>query len=123
MDEPSPTPDPEAWLLVSQAPGIGSRYFQRLLARFGSPEAVLRAPHGALTELGIPATAVDGLKRRTSSDIEPTLAWLRQPGHRLLTLDDDNYPHLLKAIDDPPPLLYLIGNPALLNQPGGRSSG
>ena len=117
MDEPSPSPDPEAWLLVSQAPGIGSRYFQRLLARFGSPEAVLRASRSALIELGIPAAAVDGLKRRTRSDIEPTLAWLRQPGHRLLTLDDDNYPHLLKAIDDPPPLLYLIGNPALLNQP------
>jgi DNA processing protein len=117
MDELSPTPDLEAWLLVSQAPGIGSRYFQRLLEHFGSPDRVLQASRDTLIELGIPALAVDKLKRRRSSDIEPSLTWLQQPGHQLITLDDDNYPNLLKAIDGPPPLLFLIGDAGLLNQP------
>lgn len=119
MDEPLPatTVDLEAWLLVSQASGIGSRYFQRLIAHFGTPEAVLLADRGELVELGIPQRAIDQLKQRDRRDIEPSLQWLQKAGHRLLTLADNDYPRLLREIDDPPPLLYLIGNAELLNQP------
>jgi DNA processing protein len=118
MDEPPPSNvDLEAWLLVSQAAGIGSRFFQRLLAHFGSPEAVLLANRGELADLGIPQRAIDQLKQRDRRDIEPSLKWLQQTGHRLLTLTDADYPTLLREIDDPPPLLYLLGNADLLNQP------
>jgi DNA processing protein len=117
MDEPILDNDPEAWLLVSQTPGIGCRYFQRLIAHFGNPEKILLAPRDMLADLGVPRHAIDQLKQRRRADIEPSLAWLKQPGHQLLTLADDNYPELLKSLDSPPPLLYLIGNAGLLNQP------
>jgi DNA processing protein len=49
--------------------------------------------------------------------LAPTLDWLAQPGHLFLTLADSDYPELLKQIDAPPPVLYLIGNAELLHQP------
>jgi DNA processing protein len=117
MDELTADTDPETWLLVSQTPGIGSRYFQRLIDHFGNPGKILQAPRQTLADLGIPQAVIAQLMRRRTEDIEPSLAWLKQPGHQLLTLADDNYPDLLKAIDSPPPLLFLIGSAGLLNQP------
>jgi len=117
MDEPSRTGDREAWLLVSQAAGIGSRYFRRLLEQFGSPDRILEASRGELAELGIPRDAAENLKRQDIDAIGPSLQWLRQPNHRLVTFADGAYPELLRQIDDPPPLLYLIGEVDLLHQP------
>jgi len=45
------------------------------------------------------------------------LAWLSQANNTLITLADSSYPTLLKEIDDPPPLLFIRGNPALLSLP------
>jgi DNA processing protein len=119
MDEHSPQPPDnlESWLLVSQCSGIGSRYFQRLMAHFGEPEKILSASRASLVELGIPQDTIKNLKNRSTADIQATLTWLTTPEHQLITLADSRYPPLLKEIDGPPPLLYLIGNSSLLYQP------
>ncbi|MGD8910288.1 MAG: DNA-processing protein DprA, partial [Chromatiales bacterium] len=106
-----------AWLLLSQAPGIGSRYFQRLLERFGRAADALQAPRNQLQAVGLPHRAIEALKQMREETIAPTLDWLAQPGHLILTLADSDYPELLRQIDDPPPVLYLIGNTELLHQP------
>ncbi|MEJ2609951.1 MAG: DNA-processing protein DprA [Candidatus Thiodiazotropha sp.] len=107
----------EHWLLVSQTSGIGSRYFLRLLSHYKTPEAILGANRKELEELGIPQAAIANLLKQDRSRIETSLNWLEQPGHQLLTLADSNYPPLLLQINDPPPLLFLIGNANLLCQP------
>ena len=119
MDEhrPQSSDNLESWLLVSQCSGIGSRYFQRLMEHFGDPEKILSASQASLVELGIPQNTVRNLKNRTSAEIQPTLNWLTTPEHQLITLTDSRYPALLKEIDGPPPLLYLIGNTSLHSQP------
>jgi DNA processing protein len=119
MDEPHVTLDGEreAWLIISQTPGIGSRYFLRLLERFTTARQALRASESELSQTGLPAKALDQLKRMGREAIAPTLDWLSDPTHQILTLADRDYPELLKQIDDPPPVLYLIGNPLLLHQP------
>jgi DNA processing protein len=109
--------DTEAWLLVGLASGIGSRYFQRLLNLFGEPQSILSATRNELTELGIPNPAIDALLAQEHSRIEPSLAWLSDSNHQLLTLNDKDYPSLLRQTDSPPPLLFLIGNKKLLHQP------
>jgi DNA processing protein len=111
-------PNPlEAWLLVSQAPGIGNRTYQRLLAHFGTPENILAASRQQLQVAGAPASGIDFLLSADTRTIQPSLAWLTQPKHRLLTLHDPDYPPLLAQIADPPPILYLQGDPTLLRQP------
>ncbi len=119
MDEPHLNLDSEqeAWLMVSQADGIGSRYAQRLLAHFGTAEAALKAGEDELAQLGIPRKAISGLKKTGRQEIAASLEWLSKPSHQILTLSDEEYPGLLRQIDDPPPVLYLIGNPLLLHQP------
>jgi DNA processing protein len=107
----------EAWLLLSQVPGVGSRYFQRLLEHFGRATHVLHAPRDQLHAAGLPHRTIEALKQMKEEAIAPTLDWLAQPGHLILTLADSDYPELLRQIDDPPPVLYLIGNTGLLHQP------
>jgi DNA processing protein len=109
--------DSEAWLLVGLASGIGGRYFQRLLNHFGDPQSVLAASRNELAEVGIPNPAIDSLLAQERSSIEPSLTWLSESNHQLLTLNDMDYPSLLRQIDSPPPLLFCIGDKQLLNQP------
>lgn len=52
-----------------------------------------------------------------SDQIKDALDWRKQPDHYLLTLDDDAYPPLLKEIDNPPILLYVMGQVELLKDP------
>ncbi len=111
--------DPErvAWLRLSQTPGIGSRYFVRLLERFGLAARALQATRDQLNTLGIPKRTIEALRLMGEDAVAPTLDWLAQPGHQILTLADSDYPDLLRQIDDPPPVLYLIGDKSLLHQP------
>ena len=45
------------------------------------------------------------------------MAWLERPGQHLLMWDSPGYPALLAEIDDAPPLLFVAGDPALLERP------
>jgi DNA processing protein len=42
---------------------------------------------------------------------------LRKAGIQLVTFDNQYYPELLRQINNPPPLLYLLGNSRLLSRP------
>lgn len=53
-----------------------------------------------------------------SSTNKKDLAWLAShPNAHILSIDDANYPPLLKCIPDPPITLYVLGDVACLQQP------
>ena len=67
-------------------------------------------------------TALDaGLDARMSAVpaplLERALAWLAQPGHYLLGIEDPRYPPLLRQAPNPPLALFVDGDPDLLWQP------
>lgn len=109
-----------AWLRLTQAPGVGNEATRRLLAAFGSPQAVLAARPAAWREV-VDANAAAGLgQAHDTADAlhAATLRWLAgAPGERrVLSLGDADYPPLLLNAADPPTLLYLQGRRmALLN--------
>ncbi|XYI34117.1 DNA-processing protein DprA [Cupriavidus oxalaticus] len=122
--------DVVAWLRLANAPGVGPVAAQRLLAAFGLPQQVLAQSVAALSSvvparlaravLAAPGAAVSALAERT-------LRWLDTPGNHLVTLADDAYPRRLFDLADPPPLLYIQGDPAMLARPavaivGARSA-
>ena len=110
-----------AWLRLTLIPGVGGETQRQLLQAFGGPEAVFAAPAAALRgRLG--GAMGSGLAERLlghdcGAEIAAALAWAEQPGNHLLTLADAEYPQALLTAADPPVLLYVKGNIALLNRP------
>ncbi|TFF43164.1 DNA-processing protein DprA [Pseudomonas sp. RIT623] len=115
---PCPPAELEARLRLHRLPDIGLRRFHCLIQAFGSASSALSAPASAWRSLGLPAASIDA--RRNAQVREGALAamaWLERPGQHLLMWDRPGYPALLGEIDDPPPLLFVAGDPALLERP------
>ncbi len=105
------------WLTLLRAPGIGPVRFHALLARFGSPAAVLGAGRGAWEQAGLAAQTQDWLAAPDCAAIGRDLAWAAQSPRRLLLWTDPDYPPLLRAIEAPPPLLFVHGDVEALGWP------
>lgn len=107
---------PEAawWLALLRAPGVGPRRFLTYLDDYGSPAAVF-ADRGLRSRVG--GDLADWLRSPDWDAVERDLAWASEPGHHLVLLHDRGYPSLLKQLADPPPLLFLVGDPDLLSIP------
>ena len=89
----------------------------RLLARFGEAAAVRRASAETLERLGLGDQAIAALRSPDRVGIDRALAWSEQPQAHILTLSDPRDPRLLKEIPDPPPVLYVRGDPLVLSEP------
>jgi DNA processing protein len=101
----------EAYLALNLLPKIGPIRVGRLLARFGSPQAILSASPRELSSVpGIGAemaAQIAGWEDRI--DLAEEKRRIAEHGIRLLTLEDPAYPESLKRIHDPPFLLYMKG--------------
>lgn len=108
----------EPWFRLIETPGLGRERGRRLLAAFGSPAAVLDAPRAARREVaGSAADALDQADPDLAERLEAARRWWRAgDGRGVLTLADPEYPPQLLQTPDPPLLLYLHGDPAILAQ-------
>ncbi|HEY7060215.1 MAG TPA: DNA-processing protein DprA [Chloroflexota bacterium] len=105
------------WLALTRVVGIGPAHFQRLLAHFGSAERAWQADGLALAAAGLDARAAQGLLAlRREVDPAAEEARLAERGITALTLDDADYPACLRAIVDPPPVLFVRGSLTLADE-------
>ncbi|MBU0499819.1 MAG: DNA-processing protein DprA [Gammaproteobacteria bacterium] len=111
MDETS------AWLTLHRTPGIGARTLVQLLERFGQPNRILSQAPSRLRESGLGQESLSCLLAPDPAALERELGWLECPGHHLITILSDDYPKLLRDLPDPPPLLFVCGDPELLHLP------
>jgi len=108
------------WIALNMTPGVGPRAATRLLERFGSPDAVFNARRPELESLRLKPETVDSIikcefRERATAEFER----VKQIGGDVLILDDGSYPALLREIDDPPIVLYVLGDwQACVEQPG-----
>ena len=107
--------DLAAWIELSLVPGLGSSRFRSLLSAFGLPAQVLQATRARLSRVVPEALAAGILERGRGPDVEKALRWAERPGCAVLTLADGAYPKQLLEIPDPPPLIYVAGDPKLLS--------
>ena len=107
----------EAWLIVSQTPGIGGVKFHRLLKQIGQPEDILKATTHELSAAGLNADAIRFLRNPPPAKISSNLNWLKAPNHTIRTLRCQQYPDEIKELKDAPPLLYIKGDESLLKEP------
>jgi len=104
----------EYWLALAHAPCLSVRRFVRLINYFGSPRNVFEA--GCWEWQGLACDLRCYLQHPNWYAVEKDMQWLAQPGHHLLTLLHQDYPRLLREIYDPPPLLFVQGNCAVLSE-------
>lgn len=110
-----------AWLRLTLTPGVGRVLGRRLLVTFGLPQCVLGRTHRQLSAL-LPEPSVRALLAppgpRMAALTDRTVAWLDEPGNRMLTLADADYPRGLLDLADPPLVLYVRGSASYLSRPG-----
>lgn len=106
-----------SWLQLTLTPGLGAAAIRGLLQQFGLPENVLGATRAQLERAAGPAAAQLLRPEGIAPAIERSLRWAEEPGHAIVTLADAEYPRLLLEIQDPPPLLYAVGQLALVQRP------
>lgn len=98
------------WLGFSLVPGIGVQRANDLKRTFGSLEAAWRAPEREFAPLKLPGFVIAHLlKYRQIFDLDAEIRKIERLGAELLTLDDAQYPYLLRAITNPPMVLYIQG--------------
>ena len=99
------------WLKLIRAEGIGPTLFGRLLEYFGDVERILGASVSELTKVeGIGHKTAEMIARsRNAFDADKELALADKVGVWVIHLQDERYPPALKAIYDPPPVLYIKG--------------
>ncbi|MHC5000493.1 MAG: DNA-processing protein DprA, partial [Planctomycetota bacterium] len=105
------SPQIELWLKLVRAEGIGPTLFKRLLDYFGGVERILTASVVQLTKVeGIGNKTAERIVRtRDLFDADSELALADKLGVWIMHLQDDRYPPALRAIYDPPPVLYIKG--------------
>jgi DNA processing protein len=108
-----------SWLALGLTPGLASRLSARVLKRFDSPEGVFRASLPDLESCQLPSQVAQAIvKKEAFKRAEKELSAIQKiAGCCLLNWTDPEYPQNLLQIYDPPVLLYVRGDPQVLNLP------
>lgn len=104
--------DPKAyWVGFNHVKGIGSVRMRALLEAFdGDLETAWNAPISHFQKLGLNNRIIENLtKVRSQVNLEQIWQRMVSSGITALTWDDENYPRMLKEIDQPPPIVYQKG--------------
>ena len=105
-----------AWLLALRCPGLGPGGLRERLASSGGD--IAKVLEGIMRGLAPGDTAArTWLQRPDEQRLAEDLAWLSQPGHRLLCCVDADFPPPLDAIPQPPAALFVAGDASLLLLP------
>jgi DNA processing protein len=110
-DAPSGSQDRFDWLRLIRSRRVGPATFHRLMGDHGSAAAALAALPGIAAAAGVEhyAPCPEGVVRAE-------IAAARSAGARLLCRGEPDYPAAFLPLSDAPPLLWVIGNAALLNR-------
>jgi len=102
----------QAWLRLTLSPGVGNAASRKLLAAFGSVQAIFDQSTDTLRQLGSEklASALQTEPPALAAQLQTTLDWLQAgDDRRVVALGDTAYPPELLDIEDPPLMLYMLG--------------
>jgi DNA processing protein len=94
--------------------GLPAAALRERLEHYPDPATLVAAGATAWRGSGAKAEALARLLSPDPALLAIDLQWLAQPGHHLVGWHDGNYPDLLRRTGNPPPALFIAGNPELL---------
>ncbi len=105
-------------LCLTMVPGVGPLTSRALLERFGTAGGVLRASESVLREVaGVgPKLSARLAQARREFDPAAELERCRRAGVGLIAPGDADFPGPLQNIPDPPPILYVRGQLAAVDE-------
>ncbi|MBB3226406.1 DNA processing protein [Luteibacter sp. Sphag1AF] len=103
------------WLVLLRTPHLAPQALREALV-------ATRRATGALERLRrhpgvLPDEARAWLDAPDETLLERDLAWLAEPGHRLLRCTEEDFPPQLESIPQPPAALFVVGDASLLLRP------
>lgn len=103
--------DPKAyWVGFNLVKGIGAVRLKALLDFYGNLEVAWQAPADGLRSAGLPPKTLENLLRvRNGCSLEKIWENIQRRGIQVVTWEDEDYPRRLREIDQPPPVLYVLG--------------
>jgi DNA processing protein len=103
----------QAWLRLLLTPGVGNESARKLLAAFGSAQAIFEQSASALRAIGS-ARLIEAIQtepEELQGQLTSTLDWLAAGDDRcVVNLGEAHYPAALLNITDPPLLLFMLGS-------------
>ncbi|MGH7869344.1 MAG: DNA-processing protein DprA, partial [Candidatus Dormibacteraceae bacterium] len=110
--------DRQYWLALTWVDGLGLRGTHKVLARFGTPQAIYAAPLTELECCGIQSRAAQQIFAQAGlKEAEKEIAESEKAACRVVCFPEDEYPPLLREIADPPLALYVKGDVKALSSP------
>ena len=118
--------DTRAWAALALR-NLPSSAMHALLTAFGGPAEVLGARPAQVRAVVAEPIAARLAAVPDEALVARTLAWLDAPDHHLIAWGDPRYPKALLALGHSPPVLYYLGDTAILDVPafaivGSRSA-
>src|SRR5229473_1529684 len=104
------------WLALRLVPGLGARNAGKLIERFRTPQAVLRASRTELEAAGVSGGVAQSIASGCSfEDAVDQQEKMRKAGAAGIAISDPRYPGPLREIFDPPVFLFVRGRVELLS--------
>lgn len=103
------------WLPLMRLPATAVSRLLRLIEICGSQSGIVQIDVKELARAGLGHEAMRRLQNPDWKSIDQDIEWLQGPAHHFIPYNDTRYPRLLKEIPDPPPGLFVKGDPEALN--------
>lgn len=112
----------QARLTFWRVSGLGAAALRHILQHFGAAAPALAASDNELNQAGLKPGVIAKYRAAMQADLQQAvqrdLDWLNNAGnHYILTPENPRYPQTLTAFSSAPPLLFVLGDPDLLNDP------
>jgi len=111
--------DLKYWVGLSGFIGLGPKRFKLLREYFGSVKDIWEAGESRLMQVGLKREMVNKWQAwKKGKDLDREMEELGRREIKIVTVDDKEYPKLLKEIDTAPFVLFVKGSVKLLSQAG-----
>ena len=99
------------WIWLAEQCGYGSKYFTKLYSYYRDPLEVYNLHNDEVMQLGrkFPLNFKDKLCQRNLAKARAIYEYCKKSGIDVILFGDERYPERLRLIEDPPVVLYCLG--------------